>query len=375
MIRIEKIDRTSKKRVNRFVNIPYRLYANHPQWAPPLIMDSKLYLDVKKHPFYNHSEADFFIAVRNGQDVGRIAVLEHRLFNQHHGTQRCQFYLFECEHDLEAATALFDRAYEWAKERNLTEIVGPKGFSMLDSLGMLVDGFDHQQTMTISSYNYDYYPELLESLGFVKELDYISCQMSADTYQFPDWIETIANEARQKGDLTVRGFRNMRELLSCAAEMLKTYNTAMLNNWENYPYPDYEISFIIDTLKVITNPKLMKVIYQGERIVGILFAFPDLSIALQRAKGRLTPLSLIDLLLQVRRSKRIVLNGLGILPEFRLGGGNALLFSELAKTVEDFGIQQVELPQMADTAVAVRRDLATVGIKPYKTHRIYVKQV
>jgi GNAT superfamily N-acetyltransferase len=168
MLQVEKIDTNDKVLVKRFVRIPYRLYKNHPQWVPPIMMDAETQLDRKKHPFYEHSNADFFIATRDGRDVGRIAALENTRFNEYHKTKQAQFYLFECEDDQEAASALFERAIDWAKAKGLNRIVGPKGFGALDGYGILVEGYDHRQIMTMMNYNYPYYVKLVESIGFTK---------------------------------------------------------------------------------------------------------------------------------------------------------------------------------------------------------------
>ena len=121
MLRVDKIDTTDKASVKRFVRIPYRLYENHPQWVPPILMEAETQLNISKHPFYEHSDADFFIANKDGRDVGRIAALENKLFNQYHKTKQAQFYLFECEDDREVAKALFDAAFDWARLRGLNK--------------------------------------------------------------------------------------------------------------------------------------------------------------------------------------------------------------------------------------------------------------
>jgi hypothetical protein len=131
MITVEQVDTINKAQVQRFIKIPYRLYANCPQWVPPLMMDVEAQLNRQKHPYYEHSHADFFIAVRNGQDVGRIAALENTRFNAYHGTHQAQFYLFECEDDPEASKALFERVFEWSHAKGLDHVVGPKGSWML----------------------------------------------------------------------------------------------------------------------------------------------------------------------------------------------------------------------------------------------------
>ena len=175
MLTVTKIDTGAKSQVKRFIEIPFRLYRGHPQWVPPILVDIKAQMNPNKHPFYDHSEADFFIAHRDGRDVGRIAALENRHFNEYHQTKQAQFYFFECEDDQEVANALFERAFEWTRERGLDTIVGPKGFGPLDGYGLLVEGFEHRQMMTMMNYNYPYYPKLLENIGFEKEVDFVSC--------------------------------------------------------------------------------------------------------------------------------------------------------------------------------------------------------
>jgi hypothetical protein len=374
-LNIEQVDLQSKAQIRRFVDLPYRLYRRHPQWVPPLRMDIELMLNKQKHPFYEHSDADFFTAGRDGRVVGRIGVLENRPFNQYHGTRQAQFYLFECEDDLETATALFEQAFEWARARGLNTVVGPKGFGALDGYGLLVEGFEHRQMMTMMNYNYPYYPRLVEALGFQKEVDFISCYLGAGNYHFPDRIRSIAERVERRGTLSVKRFKSKQELKEWAPRIGEAYNQAFVHNWEYYPLTQREIKFILDNILVIADPRLIKIITHGEEVVGFLFGFHDVSAALQRARGRLFPFGLIDLLLELRRTKWVAMNGAGILPEFQGRGGNALLYNEMDKTIREFGFQHADLTQVADTAVDMRRDLVSVGGKLYKTHRVYRRKL
>ena len=375
MLAIEKIDTHSKAQVRRFVDLPYRLYAKHPQWVPPLRMDAEMQLHRNTHPFYEHSDADFFIAVRDGRDVGRIGALENRRFNDYHKTRQAQFYLFDCEDDQEAATVLFNQVFDWARARALDRVVGPKGFGALDGYGLLVDGFEHRQMMTMMNYNYEYYPRLVEAIGFEKEVDFISCYLSADVFHLPERVHRIAERAAQRSGLRVLRFKNKPELVALSDRIGKAYNDAFVNNWEYYPLTEREIKFLVDNLMIVADPRLIKIIAHGDDIVGFLFAFPDLSAALQRARGHLFPFGLPDLLIEMKRTKWIALNGAGILPEFQGRGGNALLYSEMEKTMSEFHFKHADLTQVAETAVQMRQDLINVGGKPYKNHRVYQRDV
>jgi len=375
MITIEKIDPSSKAQVRRFVQFPFRLYENHPQWVPPLLIDAELQLNRNKHPYYEHSDAEFFLAVRDGHDAGRIAALENRRYNEYHGTRTAQFYLFDCEDNPETAGALFNHLFKWAKERNLDKVLGPKGFGPLDGYGVLVEGFEHRQMMTMMNYNHPYYPKLLEMQGFEKEVDFVSCYLSANDFHLPERVHHIAERVLARGSLKVLRFKNKKELKSWAQRIGKAYNQAFVNNWEYYPLTENEVRFVLDNMLTVADPRLIKIILHDEEVVGFLFGWPDLSAALQRAKGRLLPFGLPDILLEMRRTKWIALNGAGILPKFHGRGGNALLYSEMEKTIQEYNFEHADLTQVAETAVQMRNDLENLGGKSYKNHRVYRKHL
>jgi hypothetical protein len=375
MVLIEQVDTNSKSQVRRFIEIPYRLYKGHPQWVPPLFIDAEIQLNRQKHPYYEHSEADFFIAYRDNRPVGRIAALQNRPFNEYRGARKAQFYLFECEDDIEAAQALFQRVFEWAGQRRLTDVVGPKGFGVLDGYGVLVDGYEHRQMMTMMNYNAPYYQNLIEANGFVKEVDFVSCYLSADTFRLPERIHRIAKRIQERGTLGVQRFRTKNDLKAWANRIGKAYNQAFVNNWEYYPLSENEIAFLLQNLLTVADPRLIKVITHKDEAVGFLFGFPDLSAALQRARGHLLPFGLPDLLFEMRRTHWIALNGAGILPEFHGVGGNALLYTEMENTIRDYHFQHADLTQVAETAVQMRNDLENIGGKSYKNHRVYMRHL
>ncbi len=372
---IEKVNTNDKAQVRRFVALPYRLYRQHPQWVPPLRQDIALMLDRQKHPFYEHSDADFFVALRDGQVVGRVAAIENRPYNAYHQVRQAQFYLFDCEDDLEIATALFEHAFAWAKARGLDTVVGPKGFGPLDGYGLLVEGYEHRQMMTMMNYNYAYYPRLIEALGFEKEVDFVSCYLNAQTFQLPERVHRIVDRVKERASLTVMPFKNKAHLRQWIIPLGHAYNQAFVNNWEYYPLTDNELTFVVNNIIMVADARLIKVIMRKDQIVGFLFGFPDVSAALQRARGRLTPWAIADLLLEMRRTSWIALNGAGVLPEFQGVGGNALLYAEMEDTLRAYHFAHADLTQVAESAVQMRHDLENVGGKMYKNHRVYRKVI
>ncbi len=375
MFEVEWIDTADKGQVQRFLELPYQIYENTPQWVPTPRVDVRTMLDRDKHPFYEHSTADFLLVKRDGHPMGRLAVMENRQFNKYHGTKTAQFYLFECENDIEAARTLFTYAFEWARKRGLDNIVGPKGFGPLDGYGILVEGFENRRVMSMSKYNHAYYPELLTALEFRKEVDFVSRRLDAVAFQLPERVHRITERVKQRRSFGVRNFSGKRELRKWAERLGDAYNGAFVDNWEYYPLTQNEIDYVVDNIITVADPRLIKVITRDEEIVGFLFGFPDVSSALKRAGGRLMPWHIADMVLEMRRTKVLALNGAGILPAFHGIGGNALLYVEMYNTINDYEFEEAILVQVAETAEQMRSDLNNVGAKPYQNHRVYRREL
>ncbi len=370
IIKIEKIDTTSEEQVNRFVQIPYRLYANHPHWVPPLFADAKMYLNRQAHPFYAYSEADFFIAVRDGRDVGRIAVFELDSLIDYRNANHARFYLFECEEDMEAVTALFEAAFAWARARALPQITGPYGFTMLDPHGILVEGFDHPQVMDMTTYNHSYYPELIEKVGFKKKDDFFSYHIeNRSERQFPARIHAIAEWVRETGEFTIKNFTTMAELFEWVPRILDFYGKAG-GNLGSTEYAGPGLFFFTELLKVGIDPQLIKVVTRVDEVVGVVLAFPNLSAVLQRMQGHLD-------LHQIANAKQqpegVVFNGFAVLPELQIEGLNVLLFSEIDKIGRQVYVQKVDMVQVIN--FRMERDLKMIGASPSQRYRVYVRDL
>ena len=376
MLAIEKIDTENKAQVKRFVGFTYDLYKNCPQWVPPLFMDAYLPLNRKKHPFFEYSDADFFLAVRDSKDIGRICVGVNKRYNEYHKAKKAQFYFFDAIDDLKVAGALFETAFDWARERGLEIMIGPKGLSPFDGYGLQIEGHEYRQMMTMMNYNYPYYQKLVEASGFEKEVDFVSCYLPADAFKIPERVERIAQRVMDRGNLTVKHFKSKKELVSWAQRIGETYNRTFINNWEYYPFSQGDIDYAVQNVFMVADHRLIKLIMHGEDIVGFLFAFPDVSAALQRANGRLFPFGIVDILLEMKRTKTVSGNGMGVMPEFHGTGGNALLYSEMGKTIFAFKqFEFIEMTKVAETTQKMRADLKNLNGVEYKNHRVYRKVI
>lgn len=370
-MRIDVVNLRSRRDVRRFVELPYRLYRDNPYWVPPLRTDVRAALDPGRHPFYEHSQAAFFLARDGDRDLGRLCVFDHRPYNQAHGTRQAAFALFECDENEQAAASLFERGCDWARQRGLQRIVGPRGLSALDGYGVLVDAFSRRQLMTMTNYNPPSYPRILERLGFQKEVDFVTYALNRDRFVMPEAARKAAERATNQ--LRIVRYQSRRELIAAARAIGETYNRAFVQNWEYYPLSAREIDFVVDQVRPLADHRLMTFIAAGDKVVGFLLAFPDVSAALQRMNGRLTPWGIASLLLERRRTTWVALNGAGIVPEYQGHGGNALLYSQIEQAIRRSQFTHAELPQVAETAVKMRSDLAHLGARPLKTHRVYAR--
>jgi GNAT superfamily N-acetyltransferase len=371
MLTVEMVNTQDKSQVNRFVDLHYRLYKNTPQWVPPFYSDIKMMLNREKHPFYEHSTGDFFVAKMGNEVVARVGVFENRPFNQYHQVKKAQFYLFDSIDDQEAVNALFERVFDWCKKRGLVELVGPKGLSPFDGYGIQVEGTEHRQMMTMMNYNFPYYQKLMENMGFEKEVDFVSCYLGKDKFALPEKAREVARRVQERGSFKVKTFTSKKELKEWAWRIGEAYNKTFINNWEYYPLTEREIKYLLDNILIIAVPRLIKVITYKDDVVGFIFGFPDVSAALQRHGGHITPWGIVDIMLELKRTKWISLNGVGVLPQYHGRGGNALMYYEMEKTLLEYGYDHTELTQVAETAVQMRKDLITSGGDPYKNHRIF----
>jgi hypothetical protein len=382
---ILQLDLTNKNQVDEFLRLPFRIYRDIPPWTPPLQMDERLRLSPRRFPYYRHSQACFFLAYprstpRSGsvdegtRPIGRLAVLDNHRYNEFNKTKSAFFYLFECENDKEAATALFHAGFAWARSRGLDKIIGPKGFTPLDGFGLLVKGFEHRPAFGLP-YNPAYYVDLIEAQGFVKEGESVSGYLSTDI-QFPPRIHQLAERIAQRRGLHIARCNSRAELRALVPHLKELYNNSLEGTTGNFPLTDEEVDTMVNQLVWLADPKLIKMVMSGEKIVGFLFAYPDVSAALQKTHGKLFPFGWLTLLRELRRTDWININGAGLLPEYRGSGGTAILYSEMFKSVkENPRYKHAEIVQIGVENEAMQREMENFGIEFYKMHRTYQKSL
>jgi len=369
-VTVEVVESSRGQAGRQFVQVPHRLYRGSPQWVPQFRTDIRKILD-RRHPSFERCEARFFLARRGGEPAGTIGAIVNAAYNDYHHTKIGHFHFFDCVDDRQVSHALVTAALDWLRSRGMEQVVGPYGFGFM-GMGVLVDGFEHRAVMTMMGYNGPWYGPALEAEGFVKHRDQFSMYIEADKFVLPDKVRRVAEIALKRGSFEVPELRTKRDLVRRAQAIGRVYNDSFqAHGDEFYPLSDKEIRQITADLVTVADPTLIKLLVHKGEIAGFLFGFPDLSAALQRSRGRITPWGIIDLLLEYRRTRWLVVNGAGILPQYQRLGGNALLYHMLEKIASRKRFLYVDAVQIAETTELMLADMKTLGGRIYKVHRIY----
>lgn len=367
-MRVRKLDTAQKRERQQFVDFVFDLYRDNSLWVPPLYNDALRVMDESKHPFYHHSYADFFVAESEGQTLGRMAMLENRNFNAYHKAKTAFFGYFETVDDPEVSGALLETARDWARAHDLDTIVGPRGLVGIDG-SVLVEGFEHRPALTIP-WNYPYYDVHIQSAGFVKDTDYLSGYARGD-HKFPDRLYEIAAKVKEKRGFWVKSFRSKDEIRQWIPTALDIHRQAMSGLHSYYPPTEEETRAVIDSLLLIADPSLIKLVMKGDDVAGFIIAYHDISAGLQRARGRLFPTGWIHILRDRRTTNWCNVNGLGLLPQYRGVGANAMLYTEMRSTIAQHGFEHIDIVQVNEANFSSRSDMETLGIEWYKRHRHY----
>jgi len=373
-ITVETVDSSRSPAGRAFVRFPHTLYRGSAFWVPQFRRDIKAMLD-RRHPFFGRGTACFMIARRDGRTVGTICAIDNAAYNQFHGSRIGHFHFFDCVDDRAVSHALIGAATEWLRGRGMTTMIGPFGFGFM-GMGALVEGFEHRAVMTMMAYNGPWYGPSLEAEGFTKLRDQLSMYIDARSFTLPDRIRRVAEIAMKRGSFEVPALRTKRDLVGYAPAIGKVYNESFESHGDEfYPLSDREIRQITSDLVAVADPSLIKLLVAKGEIAGFLFGFPDLSAALQRSHGRITPWGIVDLLLEYRRTRWLIVNGAGILPRYQRLGGNALLYSVLEKMASQKRFLFVDAVQIAETTELMLADMQTIGARVYKRHRIYTRAI
>ncbi len=358
-----------------FIQFPFILYQNDPNWVPPLLMDMRQIFNRERHGFYTHGNAYFLLAVKDDRVIGRLVMLNNLNLKSSSSQKTGHFFLFESEKDPEIAKKLFDKGVAWAQKQGLTKLIGPKGMTPLDGLGMLVKGFEYQPAFGMP-YNPPYYPQFLLDYGFTKAKTIESGYLDPHSFKLPDKVLKAAEIIKDKKGFHVLEMHTRSDLKKAVMVLGEMYNHALEGTEGNAPLSESDLETIMSGLLLIAKPELIKLIMKEGDPVGFLLAYPDISAALKASRGRVFPFGWMRILYEKRHTSLVNINGMGIVEKYRGLAATALLFSELYKSITTSRqFNHAEIIQIGAENDRMHRELRGMGINFHKAHALFKMEI
>jgi hypothetical protein len=356
--------------LDQFIRLPWRIYADDPVWVPPLLADVRKVLS-PDHPFHEHARVQCFLARRGGEPVGRIAAVVNDQYNQFHETRTGFIGLFEAIDDADVARDLLRTAGDWLAEQGMARAIGPFNLSTNDELyspGILLANFGRAQVLMMA-HNPPYYARLFEAAGWEKERDLLSYWL--DDRRVPERLARGVERLTGSIDGLVVRPLDLKQLPAEVERIKEVYNSAWERNWGFAPLSDREIARLASDLKAIVDPQFALLAEIHGEPIGFALALPDYNQALRHVNGRLFPFGFIKLLWYRRKIDRLRVLTLGIKPDYRVRGIDAVFYLRMYQSAVAAGYRSGEASWILEENWGMRRALERMGAYVHKTYRVY----
>jgi GNAT superfamily N-acetyltransferase len=361
-----------RRDVRRFIALPWALYRNEPRWIPPLRADMRRRLDREHHPFFQHATAEYLLAWRGGEVVGRVSAhIDHR-FNEFQDNRWGMFGFFECEDSQETAHALLEAAAAWLRERDRDLMVGPMDFTTNDEAGLLIAGHE-RPAIILSSWHHPYYQRLLEAEGFEKAMDLLMWSLHiSGRSRVRDAIWRIAERVESEHGIVVRSLRK-RDLDAEVSRFLEVYNAAWERNWAAVPLTDEEVRHYARDLRPILDERWAFIAERADtgEVVGAALTLPDYNQVLRHLNGRLLPFGWAKALYYRRRIDAVRVFALGVKPAYQHAGVAARFYQLHFEAAERTPQKGGEMGWVLETNRAMNRAMEGMGGEIVRRFRVY----
>ena len=365
---------TTKTDLKKFVKFPFSIYKDSPYWIPPIINDELESFDKTKNPAFKNAEARFFLAYKNNEIVGRIAAIINWIEINDQKVKKMRFGWFDFVNDTEVSETLLKKVEEIGKEHQLEYMEGPVGFSNLDKVGVLVEGFDEMGTM-ITWYNHAYYPEHYERLGFVKEKEYVENRFPFSNAH-PKFYDKAGELVKRRYGVKALSYTKTKDVMAMADTMFDLFNETYSSLSSFVPITEIQKAYFKKKYISFINPEYIKFILDKEdNLIAFGIVMPSFSHALQKAKGKLFPFGLFHMLHAKKHSKDVIFYLIGVHPDYQNKGVTAVMFQEYYKTFTAKKILNcIRTPELADN-IAIKQLWKHFNPEIYKRRRTYRKNL
>ncbi|PAU93520.1 hypothetical protein CK503_12025 [Aliifodinibius salipaludis] len=364
---------TTKSERKQFIDFPYQHYSEDENWIPPLKMEQKKLIDTENNPFYDKGDIALFLAEQDGKPCGRIAAIQDYRYNEHHNNKTGFFGFFECINDQSVANLLFKVASDWLKKRGHTDVLGPANPSMMDEIGILVDGFEYEPSFMMP-YHKSYYDNLITNAGLEKEMDMYAFRVTQASVTLDRIYRAEEIVRRRLPKLKIREIdtKNLDEEVEIVRNI---FNQAWSQNWGFIPLSKEELEELAKDLKLILDPKVAHIAEVDGEPVAFSIGLPDLNQALKHTDGTLFPTGIFKLLWHRRNIDQIRTALMGVIPKYQGKGIDALLHKEAIINGREVGYNSSELSWVLESNKNMIRVAEKIGASIEKTYRMYCKDL
>lgn len=356
-----------------FIRFPYSHYENDKYWVAPLLMEQKKLLNPKKNPFFDNAEIALFNAEHNGKPAGRIAaIIDHR-YNDFHNTQTGFFGFFDCIERESTAELLFKVAEDWLRDKGMKDVLGPSNPSMMDEVGILVEGFDKYPSI-LMPYHKPYYDSLIKSAGYEKSMDLLTYLVTQDSVDRERADRAMQIVKKRLPGIHIRKI-NLKKMKDEVKIIRKLFNAAWKDNWGFIPLSAREFDTLASDLKTIVDPDFAHIAEVDGKPVGFSVALPDYNQILRNMNGKLLPTGWLKLLWNKKKIDKVRTALMGVIPEYQGRGIDVLLHREAIQNGLKKNVYSSEVGWILENNIQMVRVAEKIGGTLDKRYRMYKKEI
>jgi hypothetical protein len=365
----------TKKELKTFIFLPEKIHAGHRNWVHPIYMDERKYFDPKKNKAFSYCDTVLLLAYRGDKAAGRVMGIINSRFNEYRKENIARFGYLETWEDPEVVHGLLGKVEDWARQKGMTRIIGPYGFSDQDPEGWLIEGFENRATIA-TYYNYEWMPRLAEKEGYIKDIDYYVYKLSVPN-ELPEFYIKIHERIQRRGSYVIHEFRKRKELKPWIRPVLGLMNECYTNSniYGFAPLDEKEMDDLAKRYLPVVNPRFVKAVTKDDEVVSFIIGIPDMTEGIQKARGRLLPFGFIKVLRASKKTKQLDLLLGAIKERYRGLGLDVLMGVKMLQSASEAGFKTLDTHHEMESNVKVRAEMERMGGVLYKKFRVYQKNL
>ncbi len=365
----------TRKDLKTFIYLPEKIHANHPNWVHPIYMDEWNYFNPKKNEAFSYCDTTLLLAFRGEEAVGRIMGIINSRYNEHRNEKTVRFGYLETWEDEEVIHALLKHVEDWAKNKGMTKIVGPYGFSDQDPEGFLIEGFENRATIA-TYYNFEWMPSMVEKEGYDKDVDYFVYKLDVPK-EVPEIYRRIYERAKKRGNFELLEFKKRKNIKPWIVPILSLMNECYLagNIYGYTPLSEKEMKSLAARYLPILDPRFVKAVLIEGEVASFVVGIPDMTEGIQKARGRLLPFGFLKVLRAAKKTKQLDLLLGAVKERYRGRGLDAIMGIKMIISAQEAGMEIMDTHHEMEENVRVRAEMERMGGKLYKKFRVYKKML